>query len=118
MFDRLIQQQEKHGKGVSACLLRTQYRMHPLISLWPNLMFYNGRLSDGISAVRRKPPRGFPWPEMGPLAFVPVESHEETGVGLGPSKLNKAECEVFQLEKYSLLSCTIQMHPEGCFEKK
>jgi len=92
MFDRLIQQHEKHSKGVSACLLRTQYRMHPLISLWPNLMFYNGRIADGISAVRRKPPRGFPWPEMGPLAFVPVESHEEKD--MGPSKFNKAECEV------------------------
>jgi len=92
MFDRLIQQHGKHGKGVSACLLRTQYRMHPLISLWPNLMFYNGRLSDGVSAVRRRPPRGFPWPQMGPLAFVPVEGHEEKG--MGPSKYNKAECEV------------------------
>eukprot|EP00467_Chlorarachnion_reptans_P000483 CAMPEP_0114530018 /NCGR_PEP_ID=MMETSP0109-20121206/25184_1 /TAXON_ID=29199 /ORGANISM="Chlorarachnion reptans, Strain CCCM449" /LENGTH=1002 /DNA_ID=CAMNT_0001712539 /DNA_START=40 /DNA_END=3047 /DNA_ORIENTATION=- len=39
---------------VPARMLRIQYRMHPIVSQWPNKRFYNGLLMDGITAEERK----------------------------------------------------------------
>jgi len=37
--------------GYSATMLSEQYRMHPAISAWPSLFFYQGKLTDGTSAL-------------------------------------------------------------------
>lgn len=47
-------------------LLQTQFRMHPLISEWPNQTFYKGMLLDGVSLSDRVPPQGFPWIKVAP----------------------------------------------------
>ena len=41
-------------------LLDTQYRMHPAIAEFPNLLFYDGKLKSGITAADRPAPRGKP----------------------------------------------------------
>lgn len=62
-----------------------QYRMHPAISDFPSVHFYDGHVSTGIRASDRPAPRGFPWPAAsGPVAFVRVnESGGEAGGGAG-----------------------------------
>ena len=32
-------------------MLSEQFRMHPAISAWPSLFFYQGKLMDGTSAL-------------------------------------------------------------------
>ena len=49
-------------RGLPLLLLQTQYRMHPLISLFPNYNFYEGRISNGVAEHERTPPRGLNWP--------------------------------------------------------
>lgn len=49
----LFQRLERLGAPVS--LLNTQYRMHPLISAFPNAWFYDGKLVDGPRVRVAKP---------------------------------------------------------------
>ena len=37
--------------GYPVTMLSEQYRMHPAISAWPSLFFYQGKLTDGTSAL-------------------------------------------------------------------
>lgn len=62
--------------------------MHPAISDFPSLHFYDGRVSTGIRAADRPPPLGFPWPaSSGPVAFVRVtESGGESGAAGGAGR--------------------------------
>lgn len=47
--------------------------MHPAISDFPSLHFYDGQVTTGIRASDRPTPEGFPWPAAsGPVAFVRV----------------------------------------------
>jgi DNA replication ATP-dependent helicase Dna2 len=62
MFERL------KSETANVTLLETQYRMHPDIMELSNRLFYEGRLSAGISAEERMPPDGCP------VVFIPVES--------------------------------------------
>eukprot|EP00752_Nemacystus_decipiens_P008749 g7810.t1 len=60
--------------GIKPVLLNRQYRMHPAISDFPSVHFYDGQVSTGIRASDRLAPRGFPWPApSGPVAFVRVD---------------------------------------------
>ena len=48
--------------------------MHPGISEFPNEMFYDGKLEDGVTGSDRKAPAGILWPDWErPIAFLPVE---------------------------------------------
>eukprot|EP00124_Ichthyophonus_hoferi_P003580 Ihof_evm4s317 gene=Ihof_evmTU4s317 len=47
-------------REVQTPMLETQYRMHPDIADWPSKAFYYGRLKDGIEAIDRPTPAGFP----------------------------------------------------------
>lgn len=49
IFERLL----ANGSHPAPCLLDTQYRMHPLISAFPKMQFYNDVLKDGITAQDR-----------------------------------------------------------------
>eukprot|EP00899_Mesostigma_viride_P025252 jgi/Mesvir1/5911/Mv00680-RA.1 len=85
--------------GWPVLLLDTQYRMHPDISCWPNLAFYNGRIRDAPSVcspqlhrqhdmwraqVLQGAPRAF--------AFVDVPmGHEEWDGAGNASFLNRLE---------------------------
>ena len=75
--------------GILPVRLLTQYRMHPLISSWPNEAFYQGHLNNGVKEADRAPPAGFPWPVAGPVCFVPMEFHEDSVQG--KSKRNSHE---------------------------
>jgi regulator of nonsense transcripts 1 len=77
-------------------LLQVQYRMHPMLSAFPNAAFYGGRLTDGVTAGQRLSPQPFPWPQPdAPLLFVDVAEGSEE-VAAGGSKLNRAEADMLQ----------------------
>merc|ERR1719471_1997708 len=79
LFDRFMQIAEQNPSArLKSSLLQVQYRMHPLISRWPNQQFYQGRLRDGVSKENRIPPRCMNWPEAGPVIFCPCYGTEET----------------------------------------
>jgi len=98
--------------GILPVRLLTQYRMHPVISCWPNEAFYEGtclfhlfslffkkkgarfysflgHLNNGVKEAERIPPAGFPWPAAGPACFVPMECYEDNVQG--KSKRNSHE---------------------------
>lgn len=85
LFERLV------AIGIEPLLLDTQYRMHPTIAEFPGARFYDGRLTDGITAAERPAPAGLLWPDWAhPLAFVPVEGVEQVA-GDGASRANLDE---------------------------
>ena len=49
MFVRL------RDSGSVTQMLRTQYRLHPMLSAIPNELFYEGQLNDGVTAQDREP---------------------------------------------------------------
>lgn len=51
LFERLIETQSANGVQ-----LNVQYRMHPRISEWPNMNFYNSSIKDGVTEAQRKLP--------------------------------------------------------------
>ncbi|CAM9114212.1 unnamed protein product [Scytosiphon promiscuus] len=80
LFSRLM-----HA-GIKPVLLNRQYRMHPAISDFPSLHFYDGKVSTGVRASDRPTPRGFPWPtKSGPVAFLRVNDNE-TGEAKGAAR--------------------------------
>ena len=73
--------------GLPVTLLRTQYRMHPLLSEVPNVHFYESKLLDGVSANDR----GALLEGVPPLVFFDTQgenAREERG---GQSKFNASE---------------------------
>ena len=85
MFQRLI------DAGIEPFMLRTQYRMHPIISEFPSARFYENKLKNGVASEERLAPAGFLWPNWDkPVAFVPIEGKEMTDAE-GASKSNKDE---------------------------
>lgn len=76
--------------GISPSRLLIQYRMHPLISSWPNQAFYSGHLKDGVTADKRPPPRGFPWPEAGPVCMVSCKAWEDHEIGRSKKNVREA----------------------------
>eukprot|EP00494_Astrolonche_serrata_P029129 UN29396 len=92
-------------------MLNTQFRMHPIIAAWPCTRFYDDRVIDGVSPDDRIPVKGFPWPEKGPLAFVPVEGEETIGAGSRTSKMNQAEAEVVSDIVQSILKSDKDLKP-------
>ncbi|KAK1506408.1 helicase sen1 [Colletotrichum costaricense] len=86
-----VRMQQNHPDYVH--LLDRQYRMHPEISLFPSLEFYEGKLVDGedMSALRRQP-----WHAsalLGPYRFFDVEGTQSKG-SKGRSLVNHSELKV------------------------
>ncbi|TDZ34209.1 Helicase SEN1 [Colletotrichum spinosum] len=74
-------------------MLDRQYRMHPEISLFPSIEFYEGKLVDGddMAGLRRQP-----WHAsslLGPYRFFDVEGSQTKG-NKGRSLVNHAELKV------------------------
>ncbi|KAF6844538.1 helicase sen1 [Colletotrichum musicola] len=74
-------------------MLDRQYRMHPEISMFPSLQFYEGKLVDGddMSALRQQP-----WHAtdlLSPYRFFDVEGSQMKGAK-GRSLVNQAEIKV------------------------
>ena len=59
--------------GVAVQLLKTQYRMHPLLASWPSSTFYGNQLLSHPVPADRRPPRGglSAWPCMACPAYMP-----------------------------------------------
>ncbi|XP_073152522.1 uncharacterized protein [Henckelia pumila] len=73
LFERLvILGQGKH-------LLNVQYRMHPSISLFPNMEFYDKQLIDGGNVLQRSYARSYLKGNMfGSFSFIDVKNGRET----------------------------------------
>ncbi|CAM9930106.1 unnamed protein product, partial [Heterosigma akashiwo] len=86
LFERLVK------LGLRPMRLQIQYRMHPCLAEFPNYMFYDGLLQDGVGADERRLSRlGFPWPQPDkPMLFQNVPGLEEIS-GCGKSYLNRTE---------------------------
>ena len=48
LFERLV------DCGYPSHVLSLQYRMHPMISEFPSMMFYEGKVHDGENVLKRK----------------------------------------------------------------
>ncbi|KAK9868262.1 hypothetical protein WJX84_007623 [Apatococcus fuscideae] len=109
LFERL--QQAGHG----VVMLSEQYRMHPAISMWPSLFFYERKLLDGPE-LRDGSCRRAPWhsrPCFPPLAFFDCqEGRERSGAGAGGSLSNSTEAELAA----KLLAGLLKRHGEDVRE--
>jgi len=85
LFERLsVLGQKKH-------LLNIQYRMHPSISIFPNLSFYDKKILDGANVTQEGHTRKYLEAAMfGPYSFINVDGREDPG----RSKRNMAEVAV------------------------
>ncbi|KAL0045065.1 hypothetical protein WJX82_006977 [Trebouxia sp. C0006] len=81
LFERLQQ------AGYPVTMLSEQYRMHPAISAWPSLFFYQGKLTDGTSAlpgaVASRAADFHKRPCFPPLAFFDCQQGSERGGARG-----------------------------------
>ena len=79
------------GLGVHSIMLKEQYRMHPIISQFPSMQYYDGALINGVQAEERLAPTGLIWPDFEqPVAFLPIEGGEVVAED-GHSRANPAE---------------------------
>ncbi|MCJ1448723.1 MAG: DEAD-box type RNA helicase [Stictis urceolatum] len=98
-----VRMQKHQPKDVH--LLDTQYRMHPDISRFPSMAFYDGKLLDGSNMANL---RAQPWHEdklLGPYRFYDVAGKHENAPK-GHSLVNKSEVEV-AIELYKRLKATV-----------
>ena len=85
LFDRMRE------LGVYSIMLKEQYRMHPIISQFPSMQYYDGALVDGVQVDERQAPTGLIWPDFEqPVAFLPIEGGEVVAED-GHSRANPAE---------------------------
>lgn len=86
MFERLV------ALGVRPIRLQVQYRMHPALSYFPSITFYEGTLQNGVSAEDRKSSLAeFPWVDTAhPMIFWAQTGPEEVSAS-GTSYLNRVE---------------------------
>jgi regulator of nonsense transcripts 1 len=86
LFERLV------CLGIRPIRLQVQYRMHPCLSNFPSLTFYEGSLQNGISKQDRvMEDFQFTWPcQEKPMFFYHSVSNEEISAS-GTSFLNRQE---------------------------
>uniref|UniRef100_A0A803KQM3 Uncharacterized protein n=1 Tax=Chenopodium quinoa TaxID=63459 RepID=A0A803KQM3_CHEQI len=88
MFERL------QRAGYPVIMLTEQYRMHPEISRFPSLHFYDGKLLDGVLSSSKAAPF-HKTPGLGPYVFYNVSDGQESyGRNAGSSSLyNEGEAD-------------------------
>lgn len=77
-------------------LLNVQYRMHPAISMFPNMQFYNGKVEDGPN-VMKSAYSGAPYSKQlfGPYTFINVrDGNEERDEDVSKSWKNPVEAAI------------------------
>ncbi|XP_062185855.1 uncharacterized protein LOC133889346 [Phragmites australis] len=91
LFERLSSLgHEKH-------LLNMQYRMHPSISLFPNISFYDGKISDAPCVMQKEHRKKYlPGFIFGPYSFINIEEGREEIDELGHSRKNLVEVVVVE----------------------
>ncbi|KAJ4759257.1 P-loop containing nucleoside triphosphate hydrolases superfamily protein [Rhynchospora pubera] len=89
LFERLNSLgQEKH-------LLNVQYRMHPSISIFPNISFYEKKLLDGPNVIKREHHKEYlPGKLFGSYSFIDVGAGKEDFDDVGHSRKNMVEVAV------------------------
>ncbi|KAI0566443.1 RNA helicase [Gracilaria domingensis] len=102
MFERLV------ALGVRPIRLQVQYRMHPFLSAFPSVTFYEGTLQNGVSAEDRKSSLAeFPWIESSrPMIFWSQTGPEEVSAS-GTSYLNRVEAAVVEKAVTHLLKAGV-----------
>ncbi|GIQ85796.1 hypothetical protein KIPB_007527, partial [Kipferlia bialata] len=84
LFERLV------ARRILPVRLEVQYRMHPALAAFSSLVFYDGALQDGVSAIERTMP-GLPLIDpQHPLMFLHASGQEEISSS-GTSYLNRTE---------------------------
>lgn len=91
LFERLSSLgHEKH-------LLNMQYRMHPSISIFPNISFYDRKLLDAPNVKQKEHRKKYlPGLMFGPYSFFNIEDGKEDLDELGRSRKNVVEVSVIQ----------------------
>ncbi|KAK6921421.1 DNA2/NAM7 helicase, helicase domain, partial [Dillenia turbinata] len=78
--------------GHSKHLLNMQYRMHPLISCFPNSKIYHNQILDAPSVRSNQYPRQYlPGPMFGPYSFINIYGGREVQDEVGYSRRNMVE---------------------------
>jgi senataxin len=78
--------------GYSKHLLNVQYRMHPKISKFPVVTFYDGKISDGPNVTTKSYERRFLASKIfGSYSFINVDGGHETTEMHGRSLKNTIE---------------------------
>ncbi|KAJ4461170.1 putative P-loop nucleoside triphosphate hydrolase superfamily protein [Paratrimastix pyriformis] len=93
-FGRSLMERLAHPQGGChpVLLLNTQYRMHPDIALFPNQVFYEGRLADAASVLQRPVPV---WQaHLPPISFIDVSTPEAQNGPNDKSLHNPGQVEV------------------------
>ena len=84
LFERLV------CLGIRPIRLMVQYRMHPVLSMFPSSVFYDGTLQNAVSAAERQlPGMDFPWVDMEKPTFFWCCTGQEEISASGTSYLNR-----------------------------
>eukprot|EP01028_Stygiella_incarcerata_P006999 TRINITY_DN28518_c0_g1_i3.p1 TRINITY_DN28518_c0_g1~~TRINITY_DN28518_c0_g1_i3.p1 ORF type:complete len:678 (+),score=175.00 TRINITY_DN28518_c0_g1_i3:1051-3084(+) len=102
MFDRLI------TLNIPLIFVGTQYRCHPHISRLPNMLFYDGKMKDGISIEDRAPLVH----EVPALLLIDSQGSREERMGYG-SYVNEAEASVVVHLATLFAQCGVPEHEIG-----
>jgi senataxin len=100
LFERLS------SLGHKKHLLNMQYRMHPSISSFPNISFYDGKISDAPNVMQREHQKKYlPGFMFGPYSFVNIKEGREEFDELGHSRKNLVEVVVVEEILRNLQKC-------------
>jgi regulator of nonsense transcripts 1 len=100
LFERLIL------LGIRPIRLQVQYRMHPCLSQFPSITFYEGSLQNGVSKIDRVlPDINFPWPNVDSPMFFYATSGREEFASSGTSYLNRVEAHAVEKIVTEFLRC-------------
>lgn len=76
-------------------MLNVQYRMHPCISMFPNINFYEKKLLDGPNVIKKEHERKYlPGKLFGPYSFIDIGAGIEDFDDAGHSRKNMVEVAV------------------------
>ncbi|PWA56308.1 DNA helicase, UvrD-like, C-terminal [Artemisia annua] len=120
LFDRLS------TSGHSKHLLNIQYRMHPSISCFPNLKFYQNQILDAQNVLSKSYEKGYLWgPMFGSYSFINVVGGKEEKDDDGRSRRNMVEVAIvikivknlyrgvhidYVISKYSICIFVVNVH--------
>ncbi|KAL0712848.1 hypothetical protein Bca4012_019826 [Brassica carinata] len=110
LFERLVL------LGYNKHLLDVQYRMHPSISMFPNMEFYGGKISDAAIVKERNYEKRFLQGNMfGSFSFINVgRGKEEFGDGNSPK--NMVEVAVISEIISNLFKAKVDVHIIDAFQ--
>jgi regulator of nonsense transcripts 1 len=96
LFERIVNEWK-----IKPLILKSQYRMHPMISEFPNSYWYK-EVSDAITEKDRPLPTGFEWPNVKvPVCFVDLTDSSQ--IKDGTSSQNQIEASYLMRVTYNLL---------------